>query len=195
MGRPRRLPSLLPRSPLGSCRRGARRRPRAQPVRRTSDSRRRDTLLSRSLCPTRERSGRTRRLGRGSGRSSRGVAGRLKTPELKGQRSCRWLEQHREKEIIGAEAHALLSQLRSVVLSERPDLRLDRLALQDPERPHQLASQITNDLRSFLNALEREQRRKKASCRCRDPKLNSCLYRLSRARPAGIHRRRSRRSG
>ncbi len=70
----------------------------------------------------------------------------------------------------------MLSQLRSVVLAERPDLRLDRFTLQNAQRPHQLVSQITNDFRSFLKALEREERREKPSRRRRDPKLNSCFY-------------------
>src|SRR5689334_21292570 len=54
-----------------------------------------------------------------------GVAGCSKTPQLKGERSWRRLDQSGEKQIIGAEANPLLSQLRPVVLRQRVDLGPD----------------------------------------------------------------------
>ena len=104
------------------------------------------------------------------------VARRLKTPQLKGQRPCRGLNQRRQKNVIGAETYAVLSELRSLGLVERLDLPSDRFALQNPERSGKPGGQLADDLRSFLQSVEGKERTENAPHHCRKPKVNSRLY-------------------
>ena len=88
---------------------------------------------------------------------------------MKRQASWPWFDQRRDEDVVSAEAYALLSQLRPVVLRQRLNLRFDRLALQNAQRTHELASELADDFRTFLKSVEREQRRKHPPCRRRDP--------------------------
>jgi hypothetical protein len=80
----------------------------------------------------------------------------------------------------------MLSKLRSLALGERLDLTPDRLALQNPERPGEPAGQIANNLRSFLQSLERKKGTENASRHCRKPKVNSRLYNVLRCNWQGF---------
>ena len=89
----------------------------------------------------------------------------LEHPELRREAARRGLEQRRQIEMIGAEAHAVFAQHRARRLVEAFDVLGDLLPLQHADRLDQLEGDAAGDAGDVLGRGEREQRRR-AAARC-----------------------------
>src|SRR5208282_1345911 len=94
------------------------------------------------------------------------------------QGSSRGLEQGGNVDIEGAEAHAELSQGAASVLIERLDLRLDALALENPERLRQLEGEIAHAFGNGLGLGEVDERAERLAHMRDEPERDARLDRL-----------------
>ena len=101
-------------------------------------------------------------------------------PELRRQRPRPWLEQRRQIDVIGAEAHAILTQHPARRLVEALDLLGDLGAFEHAERLHQLERNPARDARNVLGGGKLEQGAQKFFDMGLEPQIEPRLHRVAR---------------
>ena len=104
----------------------------------------------------------------------------LERPELRRQRARRGLEQSRQIDVIGAEAHAVFAQRGACRLIEALDLLGHLLALQHAERFDQLEGDAARHAGDIVGGGEREQRRQHLLDMGLEPEVEPGLHHIAR---------------